>query len=158
MSDWRLFPALGPPDRAVSIPLDGNGFARRVFIDGEGAEIANAPVAELNVVTSGFLATLGTPLLEGREFTPMDTAAAVEPVVVNDVLARRLLALRVGDREAPSPPIRERPSHGSDRRGARFHVSHAWGASAFRALAEPGPECALAIDDSRQDIGPRHRV
>jgi predicted permease len=83
-------PGVQSMGRAVSIPLDGTNIDRRLFPDGEGAEISTAPVAELNVITSGFLATLGTRMLDGREFVPLDTAATVEPVIVNTVLARRL--------------------------------------------------------------------
>lgn len=95
--------------RALYIPLDGSGMTRPVFLEDGDRDIERAPVAEFNLVTAGFLAALGTPLVEGREFTPADTTVAVEPAIVNEVLARRLWPgesalgkrLRLDQREGP---------------------------------------------------------
>ena len=76
--------------RAVSIPLDGNSMSRRVFTEGGPFDLQTAPTAEYGLSAPGFFAALGTPIIQGREFTRYDTALAVEPVVINDVLARRL--------------------------------------------------------------------
>jgi predicted permease len=89
-SDVAALPGVRTVARAASIPLDGSSSSRRIFVDGGANEVATAPVAEFNVISAGFLAALGTPLIEGREFARGDTAAAVEPVVVNEVLAHRL--------------------------------------------------------------------
>jgi predicted permease len=89
-ADLGALPGVRASARAATIPLDGSGSARRVLPEGDATDVATAPVAEYNLITPGFLAALGTPILEGREFTPADTAAPEEPAIVNAVLAQRL--------------------------------------------------------------------
>lgn len=89
-TDVAALPGVRTVTRAASIPLDGSSSARRVFVDGGASDVATAPVAEFNVISAGFLAALRTPLTEGREFVRGDTAAVVEPAIVNEVLAHRL--------------------------------------------------------------------
>ncbi|MBF5045176.1 ABC transporter permease [Aggregicoccus sp. 17bor-14] len=64
------------------------------------------PIAEYRGTSPGFFATLGIPLLAGRDFTEADgVKGAVMPVIVNEALARRHFGgqeaigkqLRVGD-------------------------------------------------------------
>ncbi|MFL5526321.1 MAG: ADOP family duplicated permease [Gemmatimonadaceae bacterium] len=76
--------------RAASLPLDGNSIVRRVFTADSPLDATSAPTAELNVVTPRYFATLGTPIVEGREFLSTDIATPGQGVVVNEVLARRL--------------------------------------------------------------------
>ena len=89
-ADLAALPGVRAEARAQSIPLDGSGSGRRIFVEGGAMDLTTAPFAEFNLIAPGFLAALGTPLLEGREFTAADTAARVEPAIVNEVLARRL--------------------------------------------------------------------
>jgi putative ABC transport system permease protein len=69
-------------------------------LSGEGAVIGMrepeaADRAEINVVVNfispGWLATYGTPLKEGRDFTRQDTARAPPVVIVNQAFARRFM-------------------------------------------------------------------
>jgi len=46
----------------------------------------------VNEVSPGFFATLGTPLLAGRDFTAQDTLAAPRVIVVNETFARKYFA------------------------------------------------------------------
>jgi predicted permease len=83
-------PGVESAARAAWLPLDSNGSGRRVFTDDGPAELAKVPVAEFNAVTPRYFATLGTPMVEGREFVTTDSATAVQGVVINQVLAQRL--------------------------------------------------------------------
>jgi putative ABC transport system permease protein len=58
--------------------------------------------ALVNGVTPGWFAAYGTPLREGRDIDPRDTADAPPVVIVNEAFARRFLAGRsaVGERVA----------------------------------------------------------
>jgi putative ABC transport system permease protein len=46
--------------------------------------------ADWRVVTTDYFATLGTPLLAGRDFTPHDDGHAPKVIIVNQTLARRM--------------------------------------------------------------------
>jgi ABC-type antimicrobial peptide transport system permease subunit len=75
--------------RATSIPLDGNGGSRRVLAEGSTDEFERIPAAEYALATPGFFASLGTPIVDGREFVSADTAVAEHVAVINEVLAKR---------------------------------------------------------------------
>ena len=74
--------------RATSIPLDGNSLTERVF-SRDAAEPTRAIFADYFLVSPEYFATLGLPLIAGRGFTRADTSGT-EPVLVNEVLARRV--------------------------------------------------------------------
>ena len=46
--------------------------------------------ADLDMVTPGFFATIGVPLLNGRDFSVLDKEGSKPVVIVNDLLAQRL--------------------------------------------------------------------
>ena len=132
--------------RAAWLPLDGNaGNVRRVFTPNGPTEPTQVPVAEFNVVTPRYFATIGTPIVEGREFVRADSSTAMEGVIINDVLARRLwpAGSAVGQRlriESPS--------------NAELEVIGVARASLYRTLGErPRPALWLNLDRN-----PRSRV
>jgi predicted permease len=65
------------------------GFAlRSVFIEGRDPSVA--PVLTVtNVVDTGYFATAGITLVEGRDFAPADRAEAMPVAIINDTMARR---------------------------------------------------------------------
>jgi predicted permease len=83
-------PGVTSSARAAAIPLDGTSWVRRVYVDGGSTDVRTAPAVDLNIVAPGFFTTLGSPIVEGREFLESDTAAAHELLIVNETLARRL--------------------------------------------------------------------
>jgi predicted permease len=87
--ELRSLPGVERVSRATAVPLLG-GYVR-AEVDVEGAErLERAPRAHTYAAEPGWFATLGTPLIEGRDFTAADTAGAPAVVVVNQTLARRL--------------------------------------------------------------------
>jgi predicted permease len=85
----------GVEDAAVSIatPVSGAGFGLHVDIPGAAEIPNNASGANVmtNIVSPGFFATLGTPLLAGRDFEATDTATSQVVAIVNRALARATL-------------------------------------------------------------------
>lgn len=74
------------------IPLSLNYNSNNVFVEGQPAERgANAPFAMTCSVGPRYFETMGTSILEGREFTEQDNAKSEGVVVVNETFVRKLL-------------------------------------------------------------------
>jgi putative ABC transport system permease protein len=72
------------------LPLFGYSSTAPIFTDTPGASAAgNNPVAAGALITPTYLATLGIPLREGRNFPPETDAASPQQVLVNEALAQR---------------------------------------------------------------------
>jgi predicted permease len=65
-------------------PLSGSAWNQTIFIDGKkiGASL-------LTAVTPGYFATLGTPLVAGRDFDNHDTLGGVKVAIVNESFAKK---------------------------------------------------------------------
>ena len=63
--------------------------ASPIAIDGYAAAPDEQPAPEYDEVSPGFLATLGIPLVAGRDFAPSDDEDSVPVAIVNEVMARR---------------------------------------------------------------------
>jgi predicted permease len=79
-------PAVAAAAVATTMPFRGPGASRRVAKNAAGGP--DVPVEEASV-TPGFFATLGVPMLEGRDFTTADSTAR-RIGIVNEALARQL--------------------------------------------------------------------
>jgi predicted permease len=75
--------------------------------DGYVAAPGEQPVIEYNEVSPGFLATMGIPLVAGRDFTREDNETALPVAIVNDVMAAQFF-------------------HGQDAVGRRIQVKGQW--------------------------------
>jgi predicted permease len=85
----------------------GSGTAgKSIWVEGQPPETSQG--AGFNVVSPGFFATAGIPIVIGREFTEADAAGARKVVVVNEAWVRRYaggrspIALHLGDEGAAS--------------------------------------------------------
>lgn len=86
----RSLPSVASVAWSQLIPLYGNGVSRTVQAWEAGGDPAGGIVATSNVVSESFLATLGIPLVAGREFSTTDRDDTQPVVMINDVLAGRL--------------------------------------------------------------------
>jgi predicted permease len=76
---------------ATTTPLGGFGFSRSVFLDGQDtSDPRNGQLIQVSAIGEGYLATLGIPVLRGRDFSPADTAQSPQVVIVNETMARQL--------------------------------------------------------------------
>jgi predicted permease len=73
---------------AQNPPLAG-GFLRSVFPEGQDTTQQERVLVRVNSVSPGYFATIGTPLLRGRDFTNSDTTGAPSVVVINEVMAEQ---------------------------------------------------------------------
>ncbi len=65
-------------------PLSGSGWNQTIFIDGK-----KKGGSSLNRVTPGYFATLGMPLVAGRDFDNHDAANGVQVAIVNEAFAKK---------------------------------------------------------------------
>src|SRR5688572_19481923 len=73
---------------AQNPPLAG-GFMRSVFPEGQDTTNQERILVQVNSVSPGYFAAIGTPLLRGRDFTNSDATEAPSVVVINEVMAAR---------------------------------------------------------------------
>jgi predicted permease len=83
------YPGVGSASVAQTIPIGGGVWDRRVEVEGQEPSTSESEVAAFNAVGTKYFATLGTPLLLGREFDSRDTAASAPVAIVNETFARR---------------------------------------------------------------------
>ncbi|MEJ2679109.1 MAG: ABC transporter permease, partial [Gemmatimonadota bacterium] len=77
-------------EAAAMVPvLSGESWGSSVNVQGfqSGPDVDNS--ARYNLVGPGYFATLGMPLLAGREFTPADAGDSMNVAVVNQAFARK---------------------------------------------------------------------
>jgi len=73
---------------ARSTPLGYGGFSSApIAVDGYQPPPDEQPAVQYNQVGPGYFATVGIPLLSGREFTRADNETALPVAIVNDVMA-----------------------------------------------------------------------
>ena len=74
------------------IPLSLNYNSNNIFVEGKPAERGeNVPTAMTATVGPGYFKTMGTPILQGREFTDEDQEKTEKVAVVNEYFVRRLM-------------------------------------------------------------------
>jgi hypothetical protein len=73
------------------VPWRDTGFGLQFSADGHVHTPGEDPRAQMRVISPGFFASLGVPLLSGRDFNELDGQKGKEPVViVSETLARRM--------------------------------------------------------------------
>jgi putative ABC transport system permease protein len=68
------------------VPVSGSGWNNSILVDGKKPE---KPVVNFNSVSTGYFKTMGTPMLEGRDFGPQDTPASEKVVIVTELFAKK---------------------------------------------------------------------
>jgi putative ABC transport system permease protein len=90
LDETRAIPGVGSATLANVVPLSGSNNQTSIWIEGRepgrGQRLAQA---YFNVVGTGYLTTLGIPLVRGRDVEATDTPASEPVVVVNETMARR---------------------------------------------------------------------
>jgi predicted permease len=84
----RAVPGVDAAAETTIIPLIGNAWNDRVWMDGEVPE--QGKIAYFNRVSEGYFKTLGIPLLAGRDIDEHDTPDSPKVAVVNESFAREI--------------------------------------------------------------------
>jgi len=86
----QAFPGVESAALARDVPLSYGSFSSSaIAVDGYQAPLEEQAEVEYNQVGPGYFATVGIPVLSGREFTRADNETAARVAVVNDVMAAR---------------------------------------------------------------------
>jgi predicted permease len=84
----RALPGVDGAAEVQLAPLSGGSTSNSVWVDGD--ESARKLEVLFNWVSSGYLKTMGMPLLAGRDFQAGDQASAPRVAIVNQSFARKL--------------------------------------------------------------------
>jgi predicted permease len=84
-------PGVNRTSFGMVIPWRDTGFGLQFSADGHVHTPGEDPRAELRIISPGFFASLGVPILSGRDFNEGDGKKGSEPVViVSETLAKRM--------------------------------------------------------------------
>jgi putative ABC transport system permease protein len=110
----RSIPGVLSAGRSVMTPVSNYVWNSDLEVDTPNPPTGDAALAFFNFISPGYLGTVRTPLLAGRNFNDGDTKTAARVAVVNETLARRFFPnedalgkyFRVhADPGKPRPPI-----------------------------------------------------
>jgi putative ABC transport system permease protein len=73
---------------AQNLPF-GGGIARSVLLEGSETSEQNRTLVQVNVISPGYLQTVGIPVLSGRDFNPQDTTNTPLAVIINETMAEK---------------------------------------------------------------------
>ena len=131
---------------ASSVPLDIHGLPPRAFsLEGRARTDGGSDRAVSNVVTPGYFAVMGVPILAGRDFVALDDATAPAEAIVNDAFVARFIA--------PGVAIGRRVDSG-DRAYRIVGVVRTTVSDAFGEA--PTPALYFSMRDRRAAIGEVH--
>jgi predicted permease len=88
----KALPGVSRVALSSALPLSGGGGASQVQGPRQRAASAEGPYAEMVEVSADYFATTGLPIVAGRAFDARDGKAAPRVAIVNEALARLLVA------------------------------------------------------------------
>ncbi len=87
----RAVPGIESAALVRAVPFSGNGGSTTYEVEGQPEPAkGREPVTQLNIVSPGYVRTMGIPWLRGRDFDEHDTADVPPVAVGNDTMARQL--------------------------------------------------------------------
>jgi putative ABC transport system permease protein len=90
LSSIRELPGVRSAAAVTVLPMStiGSDFYRPYWLEGSRPEGTAVPQANVRMATPGYFATLGLPLVSGREFSAEDTVDRPRVIIINESLAR----------------------------------------------------------------------
>jgi predicted permease len=110
----RTLPGVRQASAALLLPVSGTFWNDDVVVDGYTPQSDRDALVWFNAVTDGFLETLSTRLVAGRDISAQDRAGTTPVVLVNETLARRFYGdanpigkiIRTKLHDSIGPPLR----------------------------------------------------
>lgn len=84
----RAMPGVASASATQVVPIGGGLWTRNIQVEGYSFRDDESEQAGFNVIAPKYFATVGTPLLSGREFDERDTNSANKVTIVNESFAR----------------------------------------------------------------------
>ena len=84
----RALPGVRSASAGAMLPIGGGLWDRSVRIEGHASQSGEPESVAFNAIAPDYFATLGTPLLAGREFDARDTAMTAAVTIVNQSFAQ----------------------------------------------------------------------
>jgi putative ABC transport system permease protein len=91
LSRLRALPEVRSASASWFTPLDGNSRNDHYRIEGRASPSSDDALVFENVISPGYFAAIGTPLLAGRDFDDRDRVGAPRVAIVNATFARKFL-------------------------------------------------------------------
>ena len=90
LNSIRELPGVASVAAVTVLPMStiGSDFYRPYWLEGARPDGNAVPQANVRMATPGYFATLGLPLVSGREFSAQDTVDAPRVIIINESLAR----------------------------------------------------------------------
>jgi putative ABC transport system permease protein len=90
LSAIRELPGVASAAAVTVLPMStiGSDFYRPYWLNGDRPEGNAVPQANVRMATPGYFATLGLPIVAGREFSAQDEPGATPVIIINESLAR----------------------------------------------------------------------
>jgi putative ABC transport system permease protein len=112
----RAAPGVRSASASEIVPISGSGWNGPIDVDGFEPQHERDNMIYFNAVTDDFFATMGTPLLAGREFAASDRAGSPPVAVINEATARKFFRDRnpLGERVALGSPGGPTPGEDSE--------------------------------------------
>ena len=85
----RAIPGVKIAAAGFPMPLEGHQMSISFDIEERPAAPPDRASSDMAIVTPGFFAAMGMPILKGRDFTERDDTSATRVLVVNEAFARR---------------------------------------------------------------------
>ncbi|MFL6281018.1 MAG: ABC transporter permease [Vicinamibacterales bacterium] len=86
----RSLPDVVAAAAAVTLPIGGDDFSASYMVEGRAQPAAgHEPLAGYQVITPGYFAAMGIPVLAGRDFDSRDVAGGPPVVAINHTLAQQ---------------------------------------------------------------------
>ena len=113
LARFRGLPGVQSASASQVTPLSGDSWNDYVKVDGYVEKSREDALVYFNEVTDGYFATLGTPIVAGRDFDERDVPKGQAVVIVNESMARKFYGnaspigknLRLVTHDSAGPPI-----------------------------------------------------
>ena len=89
LEEIRNLPDVIAAGAAVTLPIGGDDFSASYSIQGRAIQAGHEPSAGYQVVTPGYFAATGIPIVAGRDFNTSDRLDSAPVVLINQTLAQR---------------------------------------------------------------------